>query len=215
MQHKLIPQRQVAGVPGFHVVIEDVLLFVVTLSGIDERVVQIPALVLQAEDGRSRVPGDIGNLVVVIAVGRIRHVTGILIGILGTGRRYKILTDLEVCLCLHVDALDMHLAQVEHRPTELLTLGIGHNLIVYRIIICVEVHLSMTDDAVGEVLVQGEAHIILRGPFWHKVRIAHIGIVEVVERRHTETLLHVGPQREERASEGIDVHKNCRSQFLK
>ena len=87
----------------------------------------------------------------------------------------------------------MHLAQVEHRPTELLPLGIGHNLIVYRIIIRVEMHLSVTDDATSKVLVQSEAHIILRGPFWHQVRIAHIGIIEVVERRHPETLLHVGP----------------------
>ena len=211
MNYELIAQRQIAGVPGFHVVIENVLLFVVALAGIDERVVQVPALVLQAEDGRARVPGDIGYLVVVIAVGRIRHVTGILIGILGTGRRHKIPADLEVCLCLHVDALDMHLTQVEHRPTELLTLGVGDNLIVYRIIIRVEMHLSVTDDATGEVLVQREAHIILCGPFWHQVRIAHISIIEVIECRHTETLLHVSPQREERASEGIDVHKNCRS----
>ena len=194
MNYELIAQRQIAGVPGFHVVIENVLLFVVALAGIDERVVQVPALVLQAEDGRARVPGDIGYLVVVIAVGRIRHVTGILIGVLGTGRCHPVLADLEVCLCLHVDALDMHLAQVKHRPAELLPLGVGHDLVVYRIIIGVEVHLSVTDDAASEVLVQCEAHIILRSPFRYQVRIAQIGIIEVIERRHTETLLHISPQ---------------------
>ena len=36
-----------------------------------------------------------------------------------------------------VDTADVHKSQIEHRPTELLSLGVGHNLIVYLVVISV------------------------------------------------------------------------------
>ena len=109
----------------------------------------------------------------------------------------------------------MYLAEVEHRPTELLTFGIGHDLIMYRIIIGIEVHLRMADDSLLEMFVQSEAEIILQSTLRHEVGIAHICIVEVVECRHTETLLDISPHGEKGALEGIDIHKKSGSEFRK
>ena len=75
-------------------------------------------------------------------------------------------------------------------------------------------HLGMTDNPFLEVLVQGKARIVLQGTLWHEVGIAHIGIIEVVECRHAETLLYISPHREERPSERIDVHKQRRGEIV-
>ena len=73
-------------------------------------------------------------------------------------------------------------------------------------------HLGMTDNPLGEVLVQCKAQVILQGTLWYEFGITHVGIVEIVECWHAETLLHIGPHREERPLERIDIHKKCRSQ---
>ena len=64
-------------------VIEDILLFVVTFTGIDERIVQIPVLIVQAKDSRAGMPGDIGYLVLVKRIAWVCYVAGVLVGLLG------------------------------------------------------------------------------------------------------------------------------------
>ena len=203
-----IDEAQVAGVPRLHVVVEDILLLVVTLAGIDERVVERPVAMAKTDNGRAGVPGDVGYLVLIIRGGGVGDVAGVLVGVLRTDGRDKIATRIAVGLSLDIDALDVDTAQVEHRPAELLTFGIGHNFIVDGVVIGVEVHGCVTNDTPLKVLVQGEARVVLQGTLGHEVGIAHIGIVEVVERRHTEALLDVGTEREERAAERIDVDED-------
>ena len=72
----------------------------------------------------------------------------------------------------------------------------------------------MTDDASFEVFVEGKAGIILQRTLWHEAGITHIRIIEIIEGGHAETLLDVGSHGEESSLEGVDVDKNCRSQFL-
>ena len=55
---------------------------------------------------------------------------------------------------------------------------------------------------------QHEAHVVLRGALRPQVGIADLRVVEVVERRHAEALLDIGPQGEPLApAQGIDVGK--------
>lgn len=78
-------QREVARVPRLGVVARDVLLLVVALARVDKAVIEPPPLVEQREDGRAAVPGDVGNLVAVVGVGRVGDVDGLLIGVLELG----------------------------------------------------------------------------------------------------------------------------------
>ena len=68
-------------------------------------------------------------------------------------------------------------------------------------------HLGMANDTMLKVLVKRKAGIVLQGALGHQVGITHIGIIQVVEGRHAETLFYVGSHREEGASEGIHVNK--------
>ena len=81
------------------------------------------------------------------------------------------------------------------------------------VIICVEVHLCMTDDTTLEMFVEGKSDIVLQGTLRYEVGIAHIGIVKVVEGRHAETLLHVCSHREECALEGVYIHEEGWGEF--
>ena len=74
-------------------------------------------------------------------------------------------------------------------------------------------HLSVTDDTMLEVLVQCKAGIVLQGTLWHQISIAHVRIIKIVESWHTETLLHISPQREERTPKGIDIDEKRWCEF--
>ena len=65
-------------------VIEDILLFIIALTCIDERIVHIPIFITQTNDSRARVPRDIGYLMLVIRIAGVRHIASILVGILST-----------------------------------------------------------------------------------------------------------------------------------
>ncbi|CUP78001.1 Uncharacterised protein [Segatella copri] len=61
----------------------------------------------------------------------------ILISVLQAGRNFPILGWLQSHFSHGIDAPDVYLAQVEHRPTELLPLRISHNFVVHRIVIAI------------------------------------------------------------------------------
>ena len=73
-------------------------------------------------------PGDVGNLVAVVGVGRVGDVDGLLIGVLELGRHLQF-AEREQGVQHGVHALDLHFAQIEHRPAELLPLGVGDDLV--------------------------------------------------------------------------------------
>ena len=157
-------------------------------------------------------PGDIGNLMTIIGVGAVGHIASILIGILGTYGSNHIATYGAAGLTLHIDALDVHLSQVEHRPSELLPFGIGHNLIVHRIVVDVSLKMQTTHHTAVPLVVVAHTAIILQSRLRHQVGSAtYLRIVKVVERRHAEALLGIKTHRKVLTLKRIDIHKEGRS----
>ena len=74
-------------------------------------------------------------------------------------------------------------------------------------------HLCMTDDAMLKMLVECKTSIVLQSTLWYQIGITHIGIIQIVEGWHAETLLDVCSHREKRASEWINVHEKGWSKF--
>ena len=177
-------------------VARDVLLLVVALARVDEAVIEPPPLVEQREDGRAAVPGDVGNLVTVVGVGRVGDVDGLLIGVLELGRHLQ-LAEREQGVQHGVHALDLHFAQIEHRPAELLSLGIGDDFICDFVVVGVDRNVEHPHERrflkIARVF---QADVELFGIFGLEEGVAHVRIVEVVEGRHTEHPFVEGAYRE-------------------
>ena len=102
----------------------------------------------------------------------------------------------------------MHLAEVEHRPAELLSLGVCHNLVFHGVVVAVGLYAHMAHDACCPRLVEHQSHVILRGGLGAQHGIAHVGIVEVVEGGHAETPFHECPQRQHLPAQGVEIGEN-------
>ena len=90
----------------------------------------------------------------VVGRGRVGDVAGILVGILYAPGEGEVAQRLEVGLCFDVYTLDVHLAEVEHRPTELLSLGVCHNLVFHGVVVAVGLYAHMAHDACCPRLVE-------------------------------------------------------------
>ena len=164
----------------------DVLLLVVALAGVDETVVQSPALVEERQHGRTTVPRNIRDLVPVICVCGIRDIYRLLVSVLESGRGLH-LAESPGRVQGDVNPLDVHLSEIEHRPTELLTFRVGYDLV--RDVVVVGVHGSVDSAQSGhihKILGVFQSDVELLGVFRLQEGIAHIRVVEVVERRHPE-----------------------------
>ena len=152
---------------------------------------------------------DIRNLVLVVGVVLVGHIDGTLVGVLQTQARLH-LADLHLAVGLEVNARDMHLAKVEHRPAELLSFRIGDNLVADNIIVAVG--LQGDDARLAYFCRICRAKVILRRLLGFEVAVAHLGIVKVVEGRHAEIVLHKAAYREVPRAERIPVHEEGRGE---
>ena len=57
----------------------------------------------------------------------------------------------------------MHTPQVKHGPTELLSFGIGHNLVVYGIVIAVRLNVEVAEEATVPCLRVTKPQVVLDG----------------------------------------------------
>ena len=87
----------------------------------------------------------------------------------------------------------MHTSKVEHRPSELLPLGICHDLVVHRVVIEVSFQTSGQGFVVCKTIdgftKNTNAEIVLDGGFWPKKCVADIGVIKVVEGGHPVAFL--------------------------
>ena len=67
-------------------VLWEVLQLAVPLASVDEVIVELPPLVLNDCRGGATMPGDVGDLVAVVALLRIGDVDGSLVGVLSPQR---------------------------------------------------------------------------------------------------------------------------------
>ena len=139
---------------------------------------------------------DVWNLVAVVAVGGVGHVDGLLEGVLPAEGQLKCANRAERGGGRYVDALDAYAADVEHRPAELLSFGVGYNFVGDEIQVCVGAETETAKQSTT-VIFENQCPGIVLGDFLGvEPRIAHVGVIEVVECRHAERALVESPQLE-------------------
>ena len=126
------------------------------------------------------------NVILVLRIGRHRIVLVYLIGIVGISRQWElapvlIIPTRERC------TIRLHLAKVDHRPAELTLHRYRHDLVINMVIIPINRKMESLTLIV-------DTRIPLRGIFRIQLRIAHQGIVQVVERRSSEDALVEGTE---------------------
>ena len=152
-------------------------------------------------------PRNIRYLVLVESILRIRHIPCVLIRILQSARHQQSSHRNHGQFRFHVYSLDVYLTQIQHRPSELLSFRISHNLVVYRIVIDISLQVEIAHQSPIPLVVVAQSAIILQGGFRFQLRIADVCIIKVVERRHAETLLGIQTYGEFARCKRIDVHK--------
>ena len=185
-------------VPGLLVVLADVGTGVVPLAHVDERIVEPQVLPREVSRHAAAMPGNVCYLsavgaIVGIVVRGVGTVGGRLIGIVEAKHQRPVLVPTHHGLCHHLHAQDVHLAHVHHHPAVLTrTLGNGNYLVVHTVEIAVGLDLHMAEEASVPVVRIDEAEVPLAGRLGLERGIAHLGIVEVVERGQAEDALVEG-----------------------
>ncbi len=149
-------------------------------------------------------PGDVGYLVAVVVVGGTGDVDGFLVGVLELGGEAYVGGEVERGPQLGVDAPDVHAAQVEHGPAELLALGVGDDLVPDVVVVGVGADAQVCEPGAGGLQVVEDAGIVLYGGLGAQEGIAHVGVVEVVEGGHAVALLVEGAHDEIVPVQGLD-----------
>ena len=139
----------------------------------------------------------------------------LLVGVVHADIHHHIEWEVERGACREVDTTNLHLANVHHHPAiHASALWHGNNLVGHIIVIGIGSHAHTTVEAVGANGLPLEAHIILV----HKLRIerhvADVGIVEVVERGHTENALVEGAQEEVAFLHRLIAEKHRRGELM-
>ena len=121
-------------VPGLNIVIDGVLLLSVAFSDVDEGVVETVVVSAAAGPFESEyrapaMPRDIRDLMTIIRIRGIRDVDRLLIGVVEPRTEHPTQRQEEREISFGIDTVDFHRAEIEHRPSELLTLGVRNNLI--------------------------------------------------------------------------------------
>ena len=129
----------------------------------------------------------------VVIVCRICHIYSLLVGVLQFAGEIHLSRQTECQMGVCIDSPYPHTAQIKHRPPELLSLGICHDLILHLIIICVDSDTEKTEQTGVPRNIVENAHIVLCGRFRFQICISHIGIIQVVERRHPVALFEKSP----------------------
>ena len=189
MEH--ITCAQVVGVPRLLMAHRHIRRVVITLTHIDETVVQFQVTPLGMADERAAVPGYVSNLPLVsptlACVGGIGVVLRALIGVTQVGIEQYLLGQLERHAHRGIDTAYLDRADVHHRPAiEARALGDGENLVGNLVVVAIDGEFDSTEGTMlGEELVL-RTHVILRGIFRAQVAVADIGVIEVIERGHAE-----------------------------
>ena len=134
-------ERHVAGVPRLRMVVDDVLLLVVAFAHVDEAIAQRPCAPREGYDGRSAVPGNVGNLVAVVRVRRVRHVDGLLISVLQLARQRPFVGKGQRAGRSGVHAPDVHPPQVDGRPAELRSLRPRYDFVPHVVVVYVRIEV--------------------------------------------------------------------------
>ncbi len=154
---------------------------------------------------------DIRNLVAVIIIGRIGHVDGPLVCILAANCKKQVIDRIDSNKSRHVHAPYVNLAKVKHRPAKLLAFGIGHNLILHLIIIYIRADTYRRHHPAAARCLVKQPRVVLRDMLGRQLGIAHIGIIQIVERGHTERFLEKRAYRQIAASQRIAAKIYSRS----
>ena len=181
------------GVPGLGVVLGDVGRGFVALAGVDEAVVEGPAAVGRTEGYRAAVQGDVGHLPTVPFGCRVGQVAGPLEGVVDSGGNVH-RSEPEVALGRRVHSEYLHVAEVHHRPAELVGGGHGYDLVVYLVEIHVGLYVHSAEPAAAAYQVPGGPEVVLDGLLRLQPGCSGEGVVEVVEGGHAVVLLVECPQ---------------------
>ena len=160
---------------------------VVAFAHIDKTIIQVilHPVVLPAQHTHrtARVPRDIWYLVAIVVVGRIGHIYSCLIGVLQFGGQVEVLGKRKMQMRIHIHTIDLHQSQIEHGPAELLTFGIGDDLVRYAIVVVIGIDSKLRTAQIchAEWLHKTQSRTMLLSQLRLEVGIAHIRIIEVVE----------------------------------
>ena len=191
----------------------------IALAHIDEAVVQIKVTPVQVADHRAAMPGNIGQLAFISAtvavVSGVGVVLSLLVGITQVDVQNHISGQVQRGAGTHVDAADFHYSHIHHHPAVLACpLGYGDNLVGDIVVVGISAQLDTGEQAaVGKQTVE-EAHIILGGILGIERDVAHVGIIQVVERGHAEDALVIGPQVEFPILPGLPAEEDGRRDLV-
>ena len=128
------------GVPRLHVVVNRVFLLTVAFAYVNERIVEsvvVPAAALPVESQHhaAAMPRDIGYLMTIISVVRIRHINSRLVGIIEPCAEREVQGQEERQVGFGIHAIDLDRTQIEHGPAELLPFGIRNDFVRHTVVI--------------------------------------------------------------------------------
>ena len=182
-------------VPWLFIVSAYVGRIVVTFPYIDKGVVQRITMPFQRARSRTGVPRNVADLSSVgQRIARIGKILRFLVGICPLYRKYHIMAKTEFQSGVQIHAANLHIAEVHHHPSILgISFRHGYNFVFHLIEISVRFHMQV--HGAQRIIYHTEcarifhARVILRCLLRLQFGITHVGIVEVVECRHTESLL--------------------------
>ena len=115
----------------------------------------------------------------------------------------------------HINPANVHLAQVEHGPSELLSFGVGDDFVFHLIIIYIGLQCqSPSTGAACRSVLHEHAQVNLCGAFGLERGMAQLGVVEVVEGGQPIASLHKRAKRQPLTAKGIEVGKYRRRELV-
>ena len=143
-------ERQVMRIPWLHVIVNRVLLLAIALTDIDERVVESVmvsafALPVKTQHHTAAVPRYIGYLVTVIGIIWIGDIDSRLVGVIESRTQHKAQRQEKRHVRFCIYSVDFHCAEVEHRPSKLLSLWIGDDLVRHPVIVIRSADIQVID----------------------------------------------------------------------
>ncbi len=156
-------------------------------------------------------PRDVRNLVTVVGIRRVSDINRVLPGVPQTDNGSQF-SERQTGVESRVQAGDPHLAQIEHRPAELLAFRIGYDLVGDPVAVAVDRDLDPgVSRHIHKLAGESGTHVELGGIFRLQGGVAHIGVVEVVEGRHPEHPFPESAQRQVVTAERLVGQEESRS----
>ena len=78
---------------------------------------------------------------------------------------------------LRIDATYVYLAEVDHGPAELLSLGVGDDLVGHEIVVSVYLEVQGVEPRLLRCELVLQPYVVLGGVLWVELDVAYFGVV--------------------------------------